>query len=265
MKAPSVIPQLILNLCTVSIATCNKIFNQMKPFNGDRIRPRVTARAGGKTFSWLFDTGTSITCMTAESFKAAFPHNKPRRVQNAQHCTATSGNQMNSIGIFEIDLEIKGKIFKQTLNVIDRLTDNIIGIDFMHKHKLHYDVQTHQVTIAGIQIDQIVAIKEQTLPAVASTVITAKYKGKVNKDITYIASIFAPKSPTVSGMPAVALIDKNNNCKLIIDNCAPYDVVNDRNDVIGFMDIETDDLIPMEDSTIAAILSDIDKQKCQRK
>jgi hypothetical protein len=81
MNAPSVIPQLILNLCTVYIATCNKIFNQMTSFNVDRIRPRVTARAGGKTFSWLFDTGASVTCMTAESFKAAFPHSQPRRVQ----------------------------------------------------------------------------------------------------------------------------------------------------------------------------------------
>jgi hypothetical protein len=54
----------------------------------------------------------------------------------------------------------------------------------MHRHKLHYDIQTHQVKIAGIEIDQNVAIKEQTLPALASTVITAKYKGKVNKDMT---------------------------------------------------------------------------------
>jgi predicted aspartyl protease len=175
MKAPSVIPQLILNLCTVSITTCNKIFNQMTPFNGDRIRPRVTARAGGKTFSWLFDTGASVNCMTAASFKAAFPHSKPRRVQNAQHCTATSGNQMISLGIFEIDLQIKGKTFKHNINAIDQLTDNIIGIDFMHKHKLHYDVQTRLVKIARIEIDQILAIKEQTLPALASTMVTAKY------------------------------------------------------------------------------------------
>ncbi len=34
----------------------------------------------------------------------------------------------------------------------------------MHKHKLHYDVQTRQVKISGVEIDQIVAIKEQTLP-----------------------------------------------------------------------------------------------------
>ncbi len=231
----------------------------MTPFNGDRIRPRVTARAGGKTFSWLFDTGASITFMTAESLKAAFPHNKPCRVQNAQHCTAASGNHMNSLGLFEIDLQIKGKNFKHTVNVIDQLTDNIIGMDFMHKHKLHYDVQTRQVKIAGIEIDQIVAIKEQTLLALASTVITAKYKGRVNKDMTYIAFIFAPKLPTVSGMPAVVSIDKNNNCKIIVDNCTPYDIIIDRNEVIGFMDVEKDELIPMEDSTIAAILSDIDK------
>jgi hypothetical protein len=114
MNAPSVIPQLIVNLCTVSIATCNNILNQMTPFNGDRIRPRVTAKAGGKTFSWLFDTGASVTCMTAESFKAAFPQSKPQRVQNAQHCTAASGNQINSRGIFLIDLQIKGKNFTPT-------------------------------------------------------------------------------------------------------------------------------------------------------
>jgi hypothetical protein len=197
--------------------------------------------------------------MTAASFKAAFPHSQPRRVENAQNCTAASGNQMNSLGIFEIDLQIKGKNFKHTVNVIDQLTDNIIRIDFMHKHKLHYDVQTRQVKIAGVEIDQIVAIKEQILPALASTVITAKYKGKVNMEMTYIASIFAPKTPTVSGMPAIISIDKNNNCKIILDNCAPYDITIDRNDVIRFMDIETDQLIPKEDSTIASILSEIHK------
>jgi len=154
--------------------------------------------------------------------------------------------------------KLKAKI-SRTVKVIDQLTENIIGIDFMHKHKLHYKVQTRQVKIAGIEIDQIVAIKEQTLPALTSTVITAKYEGKVNKDMKYIASIFAPKTPTVLGMLAVVSIDKNNNCKIIVDNRALYDVIIDRNDVIGFMDIEMDELIPMEDSTIVAILSDIDK------
>jgi len=189
----------------------------MTPFNGDKIRPRVTAMAGGKTFSWLFDTGASVTCMTKNSFDAAFPHKKPRKVQNSQHCTAASGDKLNSLGIFEIDLFIKGKKFTHHINVMDSLTDNIIGIDFMHKHKLHYDVQSRQVKIAGIEGDQIVAIKEQVLPALASTVITAKYKGKPEPNVNFIATIFSPKNPMLSGMPAVVSIDKNNNCKIVID------------------------------------------------
>jgi hypothetical protein len=232
----------------------------MTPFNGDKIRPRVTARAVGKTFSWLFDTRASVTCMTANSFNSAFPHDKPRRVQNAQHCNTASGNKMHSLGIFEIDLEMKGKKHRHQKNDIDQLTDNIIGIDFMHQHKLLYNVQTRQVKIAGVEFDQIVAIKEQTLPALTSTVITAKYKVKVNKDNNYIASIFSPRTPMLSGMPAIVSIDKNNNSKIVLDNCAPYDVTISRNDILGIMDAEPDEPIPMEDSTISAILQDLDNK-----
>jgi hypothetical protein len=67
----------------------------------------------------------------------------------------------------------------------------------MHKHKLHYDVQTCQVKIGSIKIDQIVAIKEQMLLALASTLITARYKGKVDKDRMYIAS-FLHQKPQIS-------------------------------------------------------------------
>jgi hypothetical protein len=59
----------------------------------------------------------------------------------------------------------------------------------MHHHKLHYSVQTRQVKISGIEANQIVAIKEQELPALASTVITGKLKGKVDKNASYITSI----------------------------------------------------------------------------
>jgi hypothetical protein len=130
----------------------------------------------------------------------------------------------------------------------------------MHRHKLHYDVQNRQVKIAGVEFDQIIAIKEQTLPALTSTVIMAKYKGKVVKDTNYIASIFSPKMPMVSGMPAIISIDKNNNCKIVLDNCAPYDITISRNDILGIMDTEPDDPIPMEDSTISAILQELENK-----
>jgi hypothetical protein len=70
----------------------------------------------------------------------------------------------------------------------------------------------------------------------------------------YIASIFAPKTPMLSGMPIIVLIGKNNNCKIVSDNCTPYDVTIDRNNTWSFMDLETDNLIPMEDSVIAYVI-----------
>jgi len=55
-------------------------------------------------------------------------------------------------------------------------------------------------------------------------------------------------------------VDKNNNCKILINNCAPYNVTNDRNDILSLMDRETEQLQPLEDSVISAILTDIDKK-----
>jgi hypothetical protein len=91
----------------------------MTPFNGDKIRPRLTAKFGGQTFSWLFNMGASIFCMTKASFNAAFPHTKPRRVQNSQHCPAASGDKVHLLGNYEIEVFIKGKKFTHNINVMD--------------------------------------------------------------------------------------------------------------------------------------------------
>jgi hypothetical protein len=38
IQAPSIIPRLILSLCTVSVATCNKLLENMTPFYGDKTK-----------------------------------------------------------------------------------------------------------------------------------------------------------------------------------------------------------------------------------
>jgi hypothetical protein len=136
------------------------------------------------------------------------------------------------------------------------LNDNIIGIDFIHKHKLHYDVQSRQVKISGVDANQQVAIKEQVLPALASTVMNVKFKGHI-KYATYIASVHVPCSVLISGMPTIVSMDGTNNCKIIVNNCAPFDIIIERNDIIGLIDIETEQLIPLEDSVISSNLNDI--------
>ncbi len=51
----------------------------------------------------------------------------------------------------------------------------------------------------------------------------------------------------ISGMPSIVNIDENNICNLIVENCAPYDVTLERDDILGVMETETDELVPLTD------------------
>ncbi len=44
---------------------------------------------------------------------------------------------------------------------------------------------------------------------------------------------------------------------MVIDNCAPYDVVIARNEILGVLEFEPEECIPMTENSISAIISDI--------
>jgi hypothetical protein len=68
----------------------------------------LMSKTGIQTTSWLFDTRAAITCMNSRSFNAAFGMQKPRKISKAQSCVAASGDTMKSIGVYKVDLWIKG-------------------------------------------------------------------------------------------------------------------------------------------------------------
>ncbi len=135
----------------------------MTPFNGDKIRPRLAVKAGDKTFSWLFDTGAAVICMNKQSFDLAFGHSKPKQISKPQSCVAASGDKISSYGVFEVGLFINGKKFTHPVNVNEELNENIIGIDFIHTHKLTYDVISRKVMFAGARTNSIAALKNTVL------------------------------------------------------------------------------------------------------
>ncbi len=146
----------------------------------------------------------------------AFEHLKPRKISEPQSCVTASGDKMSSLGLFKVDLWIKGKKFIHPLNVINELNGNIIGIDFIHKHKLKYDMITRQVKFAGAGVNSIMALKQTVLPAMTSTMVKAKYKSKNKHNATSMANICIPRTPMISGMPSIVPIDENNICNIIV-------------------------------------------------
>jgi hypothetical protein len=195
--------------------------------------------------------------MNSRSFNTAFRQQKQRKISNAQSCVAISSDGMNSIGVYEVDLWIKGKKFMHPVNVIKELNDNIIGIDFMHLHKLTYDVHTRQRKFANTYPNTIWDTKQVTVPAMTSSILCAKFYGVVKKDKTYIANIHCPSNPTIAEMPAIISMYKNNNCKVIVENCAPYVITIERNDLTGLIKIKEEKLILLTDNIISSVCAKI--------
>jgi hypothetical protein len=46
-------------------------------------------------------------------------------------------------------------------------------------------------------------------------------------------NICTPRTPMISGMPSIMNVDENNICNIVVENCAPYDVTLERDDILG--------------------------------
>ncbi len=163
-QALAVIPQLIMSLCAVSMVTYNKLFENIMPFyGGNKTRPRINVTTRTRTLHWLFDMGAAVTCMSANSFRESFKHTRPKLLSKSAACIVANGSLMNSLGVFEIEMTIIK--FLHPVTVIDDINYNILGIDFMHTHKLNFDSTSKQITFAQMLTNALYSLKKlQFLP-----------------------------------------------------------------------------------------------------
>jgi hypothetical protein len=167
---------------------------------------------------------------------------------------------MSSVGIYEIKMTIRGKLFLHPVTVVEDINDNILGINFMHQHKLNYDSKSKQITFAHMLMNALYAVKEVTIPALSSLMVTTKFKGLISESAKPIATIHAPQHPTISGMPAWVTLDNYKNCRLIIDNCAPYDIVLPWNEILRVLEFKAEQCVPLKEDTVASIISKIEQK-----
>jgi hypothetical protein len=173
--------------------------------------------------------------MNADSFRESFGNSKNNLLKKSSGGITANGSKMSSSGIYKIKMTIRGRKF-----TVEDINDNILGIDFMHQHKQNYNSTSKQINFAHMLTNALYAVKEVTIPALSSMMVTTKYKELTNGSAQPIATIHAPKHPTISGMPGWVSLDNYKNCKSIIDNCAPYNIVLPRNEILGVIEFETE-------------------------
>jgi hypothetical protein len=87
--------------------------------------------------------------------------------------------------------------------------------------------------------------------------VKAKFKGTREEKAIYVTNICAPRTLMISGMPSIVNVDENNICNIIVENCARYNVTLERDNVLGIMKTEEEELVPLTDDFISSVCQDI--------
>ena len=236
-RSGSLICNLIMSLCSVSFATINNFSNQIGAVIGDySVRPRIDVEVNSSTQSWLYDSGAARTCMNLEVFRKMFPRGNPRpcKVSDPRRLRDASGNDMGLFGIFIMNLTILGKTNEHSVYVLRQVNDIILGADFIHKFNLDYNSVTRTHFWRKPAEAPILSVSEQThFPALSTKVISSRFSGNFDQNVSHIATIFSSENKLLIGGPALITVSQNGQCAIAVTNCAPYDIYLDRGDVIG--------------------------------
>jgi hypothetical protein len=64
------------------------------------------------------------------------------------------------MGIYEIEMTIRGRKFTHPVTVVEDINNNILGINFMHQQKLNYDSTSKQITFGHMLTNALYAVKK---------------------------------------------------------------------------------------------------------
>jgi len=194
----------------------------------------------GKNFYWNIDTGSAVTCMNINAFEAAFGKTKEERQKE-----------------FKADIFIKNRKCTHTVQIANKSSENILGIDFLQKFRLHLNPKTREVTFLSTLSSALFATKNFTLPPFATTLVQTRTFQTIDNQLNYIADIGAPKQPLISGPSTLVSFDYRKQCTLKIQNCAPHEVTIKTGDILGILDTEKETPIPFDNESLATICETI--------
>ena len=213
----------------------------------DGKRPYVKAKVNGYGRNFLYDTGASRTCMTMNTFRNAFPNGTPRKLRTnsiSDELYDAGGKSLGCIGVFEMDFEVHGRKIKHPVRVLQHVTEDIIGIDFINTHHLWYDPVHREVFFNKAKDTATLSIMSEThLPCLSKVILKVRYNGEIQKGQAHIATIKSDQSCLISGGPALIKITDNNCCYVEVENCSPCDIKLERGSTIATVESEWEDQI----------------------
>ncbi len=108
-------------------------------------RPYLKVKIAEQDCNILFDTGSSITCISEQQFRKIPIDLRPQKskIETPTAFGTAAGHTLNTRGLYEIPISVMGKIIKHPIHVISQLSEPaILGSDFMKQHGRSYCAST---------------------------------------------------------------------------------------------------------------------------
>jgi hypothetical protein len=155
------------------------------------------------------------------------------------------------------DIFIKNRKCTHPVKIADESSENILGIDFLQKFRLHLDPKMKEITFQSAPSRALFATKNFTIPPFATTLVQARTFQNINSQLHYIADIAVPKQPLISGLSTLVSFDHRNLCTMPIQNCAPHEINISTGNILGILSTEKEEPIPFNDDSLATICEQI--------
>jgi len=205
-------------------------------------RPYVKTLIEQNEVLLLYDTGSDVTCINAKSLLTLDPDAKVFQNNSIQTFESAGGNSLKVIGTTRINCIIDSKSVQHQFYVIENLNEKgILGMDFIARHELHQDVVTNTFYWTPNQgtwnHGKMMSVKDVKLEALTTTQVKVQmetYDGKVPSEGHPVISYVSHEThPLVSGMPGLLQTNKENVCTILMQNCAPFDIMINSKEMVG--------------------------------
>ncbi len=249
------------NIMTLVTLLCN---SKMAKYEGDD-RPRVKVTQNDIEQSFLYDTGAQRSCMPFKAFKRIYGTSKLKKVPEiGLKIKDAGGNDLGYKGTFLVPMQIFGRKVMHDLVVLENVQDQILGIDFIKQHTMSYNSLTEKCFWETPPIDSgtLRAQERVFIDALSSRKVRLKCVNeedvKIGMSNTMIATISTPHS-LLSGPPGIIKFDQEGIAYSVIQNCSPHAMWIERNDLMGYAEIytEEDKSEKLDTKFVAHLLKDV--------
>ena len=194
----------------------------------------------------LYDTGADVTCVREEVVKAIPVNLRPALVPvGPEESFFSAGcSPLNVLGRVKLNAVMNGKPVTHSFVCVKQLNEPVLlGMDFLKRYGLNYDVDTEQYRWRGdsewskghLQIQSVTNLEALTVHELKVKVKSEGGSTPGHSDLCLV-NVVSTKYPLLSGGPYLVQPDQNGYVTVPIQNCAPTDLVLDRNDVIGVIE-----------------------------